>query len=974
VFESRGVASRRRLWRWLPPMTAAVVVSIWALSPGPEARWREIEAAVGEQRWGDAEARLARWLVRSPGDGRARVLHGGVLERVGREADATESLRAVLPEDPNWPHARLFLGEIAVKRGDAAGAEQAFRDAARADPAWVEPRRRLVFLLVLGQRFEEASAVLRQLYARTHDARDLVTLVSLTAVPPDSRDLRPELDRYLARAPADPWLRRARGLILLRLGEVDEALPDLEASASAFDDDPVGRLALAECRLLRGDPGAVAGSLGPEPGRRDHRARWWLLRGLAAEAGGEGEAALSCWRRAVASDELNRDAHYRLGQALLRRGEAEAARGHVDRAASLRATESELKAELDRLIAGSAGAERYERLAGLCLRLGLKAEALAWYEQARAIDPTRPGLQAAVARLSADRADLAGPEPLVLRRRAAEPRIAGAAEEAAAPVAARRPPVRIRFEDVAARSGVAYRYDSAASGDLFIGDTMGGGVGLLDYDGDGRLDVYFINGCRLPFDRTSPPAPNRLYRNRGDGTFEDATARAGVGGRGYGMGCAVGDYDNDGHDDLFVTGLGSSVLYRNRGDGTFEDATARAGVGSDRWTTAAGFADLDGDGDLDLVAITYVRADPARAPVCRDQLGKPIHCPPGQFPPEFDLLFRNEGDGTFRDVSREAGLEVPGGDGLGLAIADLDDDGKLDLFVANDAAPNFLFRNLGGLKFEEVGMTSGVALDGTGRATASMGVVADDLDGDGRLDLFHTNFNNEPNTFLRNQGGGMFTDATAAWGLDAPSRAMTGFGTATLDADNDGSIDLFVANGHVDDQPWFRIPMAQRPQLFLGRPGRPFVEAPATVAPYFGGAVVGRGAAAGDLDNDGRIDLVVVHRDAPAVLLRNTTEGAGRWLSVRLRGTASGPMPVGARVSCTAGGRTAVRRVTSGTSYLSQNDPRLAFGLGTARRVDRLEVRWPSGRVGVWTGLEVDRFYEIGEDQGPAPPRGEPGR
>ncbi|MEW4571524.1 VCBS repeat-containing protein, partial [Tautonia sp. JC769] len=272
-----------------------------------------------------------------------------------------------------------------------------------------------------------------------------------------------------------------------------------------------------------------------------------------------------------------------------------------------------------------------------------------------------------------------------------------------------------------------------------------------------------------------------------------------------------------------VTGFGSTALYRNNGDGTFTDITESAGVWSDRWSTAAGFADLDRDGDLDLFVVTYVEADPKTAPECRDSVGRPIHCPPGRFPAQFDLLYRNDGDGTFTDVSAEAGIEVPDGRGLGLAIADFDGDGLLDLFVANDAVPDFLFRNLGGLRFEEVGVASGAAFDGAGRATASMGVVADDLDGDGLIDLFHTNFRNEPNTFLRNLGGGLFVDATTGSGLDGPSLPVTGFGTVALDFDNDGTLDLFVSNGHVDDQPWIDQPMAQPPLAFLGRPGGRYV-------------------------------------------------------------------------------------------------------------------------------------------------------
>jgi hypothetical protein len=416
---------------------------------------------------------------------------------------------------------------------------------------------------------------------------------------------------------------------------------------------------------------------------------------------------------------------------------------------------------------------------------------------------------------------------------------------------------------------------------------------------------------------------------------------------------------------LFVTGLNQTILYRNRGDGTFEDVTARAGVSSSRWTTASGFSDLDGDGDLDLVVVTYLQADPEDVPECRDRSGNRIHCRPEQFPAQFDQLFRNNGDGTFTDISREAGIEIPEGRGLGLAIADLDGDGRLDLFVANDGTANFLFRNCGGLRFEEVALSAGVAYDGSGQPTASMGVVADDLNGDGRIDLFHTNFINQNNTLRWNLGGGQFADGTLAANLAAPSRSKTGFGTVAFDVNNDGYLDLFVANGHTDDQPWFDTPMAQTPQLFLGREHGRFELAVNEASSYFARPVVGRGVAAGDLDNDGRVDLVVVHRDAPAALLRNVTP-SGHWLGLRLQGTRSGRCPVGARVVCRAGGRSWVRWVTSGTSYLSFSDPRLWFGLGSAQRAESLEVHWPSGNVQSWSNLPADRILDLREGDNPA--------
>ncbi len=474
------------------------------------------------------------------------------------------------------------------------------------------------------------------------------------------------------------------------------------------------------------------------------------------------------------------------------------------------------------------------------------------------------------------------------------------------------------------------------------------------------LTFIWSTGVRCHSTPLTLPHPTSLYRNQRDGTFRDVTGSAGVAGKGYGMGCAIGDYDNDGDDDLFVTGLRGTILYRNRGDGTFEDVTSSAGVFSDRWTTAAGFGDLDGDGDLDLVVVAYVEVSLDDERACRDHAGRPIHCSPGFYPAQSDLLYRNNGDGTFTEVAKSSGFVGENGRGLGLAIADLDGDGKLDIFVANDANPNFLFRNRGGWRFEEIGAEAGVATNGSGLPTASMGVVADDLDEDGRIDLFITNLVNESSTLFRNLGSGLWIDATLGAGLAAPSRPKTGFGDAAFDADRDGRLDLFVANGHVDHRPWANSPMAQTALFFWGRDRGRFEVAGAAEPSYFVRRVVGRGVAAGDLDNDGRVDLLVIHRDAPAVLLWNRAQG-GHWLGIQLRGTRSGRTPVGTRVTCQIGHRTQVRWMTSGTGYLSAHDPRLWFGLGDAAQVDRLEVRWPSGTVQSWTDLAANRILVIEE-------------
>ena len=954
----RRINWRRLRWVGLAVATVAIA-SLWMLRSSGRVEWPQIQGAIDAKRWAEANTLLGRRVDQDPDDGRAWLARGSVLGMLGREEDAWAAFSQVPAGDPAWPQARVLLGDLAWARHDADEAEAAYRAAVAARPDGVEALGRLVRLLLVERRSVEVRAILGDLLRLTGDPRHLIarTGLALEARSDQFRDLEGESERlardlapFLARQPENPWLRRARGLTQLDLGRPADARADLDFAAERIADDPPGRLEAVECRLALGDLDGIADRLGPEPTRGDDQARWWTLRGRVEQERGALDQAMIAFRVAVAADPEGRAASYLLGQALLRAGRADEAGPLLDHAERVRTRLDAIKASFNDQLKGVRDAVACERLGRLCLEEGLAAEGKGWLLQAVRLDPTRSSAQAALAEVG----DVAEAARALPRLRPA-PRVKADARPSASSDPAGPGP---RFEEVAEARGLVYRYESGADGDLFIGDTMGGGVALIDFDGDGRLDVYFVGGCRLPIDPALPtPAPNRLFRNKEDGSFEDVTARAGVGGRGAGMGCAVGDYDGDGHDDLFVTGLGGTVLYRNNGDGTFEDATARAGVGSSRWTTAAGFGDLDGDGDLDLIAVTYVDADPARAPVCRDATGHPIHCPPGKFPAQVDHLFRNDGDGTFTDVAREAGLDVKDGRGLGLAIADFDDDGRLDFYVANDAVPDFLFLNRGGMRFEEVGAASGTAFDGTGTATASMGVVADDLDGDGRIDLFHTNFRNEGNTFLRNLGKGQFADLAAGSGLDGPSRPATGFGTVALDADNDGDLDLFVANGHVDDQPWIGQPMAQKPLWFAGR-GKGRFAASSGGSSYFDRRVVARGVAAGDLDNDGRVDLVVVHRDGPAALLHNIGP-SGHWLGVDLVGSKGGRTPIGARVTCRAGGRTQVRWLTSGTSYLSASDGRLWFGLGSATTVDDLEVRWPDGSVEHRSGLMADRVIAI---------------
>jgi tetratricopeptide (TPR) repeat protein len=941
-------------------LTALVVTAAVIRSRGatPEQDWKAISDATAAQRWPAVESMLRRRLAAHPSDARALLVLGTLLGRLGREAEAVPLLEGISPTEPLWAEAQPLLGEIAIRMRDAPRAERAFRAAADHDPHAFQPRERLVYLLSLQQRSAEARDRLWEMYRISNDPRILVDMVLAPTNSEDVRGLAPELEDFVKKTPNDPFLNRAWGLALLLKGRGAEALPFLERAAETLENDPVGRFALAECRMAQGQSVRDLSAIGTMPSVPADAARWWVLRSRLEEAWGRHDAALASLKAAIAANSDSREAHFRYGQALARKGEAAAGKEHTDRAEFLRRRELALRRAHERVRREALTPEICERRARLCAQSDLTAEARAWLQQAISIDPTRSSAQAELARLPKEPKPL--PYPIahpVLATSASRGNTAhaGRAERAGPPAE-----TLSHLEDLAQKTGLAFQYRCHAKGDLFLADTMGGGVLLLDYDNDGWLDVYFVNGCPLPYDPRTQPGTNVLFRNRGDGTFEDVTARAGCAGLGYGMGGAVGDFDGDGYDDIFVTGLDRTILFRNRGDGTFQDVTARAGVFSPRWTTAAGSADLDGDGDLDLFAVTYVECKPTEVFPCLDQTGRPIHCTPARFRSQLDQLFRNNGDGTFTDISRESGIEVEGGAGLGLALVDLDEDDKLDVFVANDGSRNHLFKNLGNLHFEEIGERAGLAYDGSGRATASMGVVADDLDGDQRIDVLHTNFVNEACTLHHNLGGGLFTDGTLAAGLDAATRPKTGFGAVALDVDNDRQLDLFMANGMVDDRPWINSPMAQTAQLFRAASGGRFELASPAAAPYLAIPVVGRGAAAGDFDNDGRIDVVVIHRDVPAALLHNETRG-GHWLGLRLSGTASCRTPVGARVTCRAGGQTVVRWLTGGTGYLAANDPRLWFGLGNAGVVEQLEVRWPSGLVERWSNLPADRIVDLRE-------------
>jgi hypothetical protein len=509
----------------------------------------------------------------------------------------------------------------------------------------------------------------------------------------------------------------------------------------------------------------------------------------------------------------------------------------------------------------------------------------------------------------------------------------------------------VALVEVSAAIGVDFVHDNGAAGAYHMPEIMAGGVAVFDYDGDGALDLYFLqSGATVP-----PPgqaahgAPDRLYRNQGDGSFRDVTAQSGLGDPGYGMGAAVGDVDNDGDLDLYVTNYGPDTLWRNQGDGTFREVTSEWGLGEADWSASATFCDFDRDGFLDLYVTRYVAFDPARE--CAQQGGRRDYCGPTAFPGVHDLLYRGDRGRRFVDVTADAGITSVEDAGLGVVCADVDDDGWVDFYVANDADPNNLWINQRDGTFVDDAMLLGTAFNRMGTAEAGMGVVAGDADGDHALDLLVTNLIEETNTFYRNLGAAGFEDATAVAGLAVGSMDLTGFGVAFFDLENDGDLDTAVANGAVKRRPapWdaalsgYWRDYAEPNLLYTNRGDATFVEVAA--APFTGTPAVSRALAAADLDSDGDLDLVTTTLDGPARVYRNDGAGAASWIAVSAIDPALGREAIGARVTIEAGGRTFVRHAIPAGGYLTATGAGIHLGLGAAGRVDGFEVRWPGGDV-----------------------------
>jgi tetratricopeptide (TPR) repeat protein len=926
---------------------------------------------------------------------RADLLYelGRVEQERGRSEAAFAWWDRIPDGAPEAARAAAHRAEDEMVHGRFTAAEERLRRALSGPPSpgRFEAREALVRLLRTEGRFAEA----RRLYLEgVTDAPGLVRflrrLQRLDAEPFATEGMASYLAEVTRQTPNDPRVRLAQAHLALAQGRLEESgrlLDSIEKprvgvvpppsplgegrGGGAIVRSPAGRTTPHPDPPPQGGRGpearphgpSVGTSQGSDPALAEVRLAWALAAGrpdvawdtLSSLPADEARAAeLAAFFAAARGDaEGERLALERwlainpaAVSALTRLAALAAREGRADEADRLR----ERKAQVDRdharhfqlLTAPDMNAAAAE-LARLCDAMGRPFEAVCWRHVAGGGQGPRPDPPARPSEMLA--ASFRDTPP---------PFEASGSDEARPRMAA--------FRDDAQAVGLQFAQDNGDPGrGMTPPVTSSGGVALLDYDGDGWLDVYCVQGGVFP-PSDEAPGGDRLYRNRGDGTFEDVSESAGIAAlvRGYGHGAAVGDFDNDGHPDLFLTRWRAYQLLRSRGDGTFEDATEAAALVGDRdWPTSAAFADLDDDGDLDLYVCHYLKWDVGYKVPCVDPNDPTIYrCQPRDFPALPDHVFRNDA-GRFVDVTAEAGFTDPDGRGLGVVAADADGDGKIDLFVANDTTANYLFKNLGGFRFEEVGASAGVAANARGGYQAGMGVACADLDGDGRPDLLVTNFYDESTTFFRNLGDGLFADATAAIGLAVPSRYLLGFGIVALDANADGRLDLLTANGHVHDgRPSY--PWAMPAQLLLGTASGRLVEATDRAGPPFRLTHIGRALASGDLDNDGRADAVLIAQNEPLVYLHNQTEG-GHSVTLALEGTRSNRDGIGAVVTVEAGGRRHVVPRCGGGSYQSASDPRLHVGLGEVTRIDRITVRWPSGTIDEFSDLSADAGYRLRE-------------
>jgi tetratricopeptide (TPR) repeat protein len=966
--------ARHQRWVAVALLLAGIVgcfLPVLLAEPGKRLLWRAADALIREQ-CAEAE-RLARAvLVERPGCAPALLIAGEATAKSDRFQEALGYLLRVPEASPaEFVRAQYTAATRLMLMGRARDAEECLRRALAVDPRNPEANEKLALLLQIEGRTWESMPYVEAVVLSGRCGRDQLLMIGgVDAIMVDDSRI---VEECLRNVPDDSLILLSKA----RMDLIENRPADAESLLRRIlDQDPQqieAQARLGELLVEQPDSAEFLQWQADLPKDADRHPLIWYLRGLWAGRNGQPRAAVRCFLEALRLHPNHSSSNVQLSQALFSLGLAEAAEPFAERGRKLsrvKALVYELK-ELTDL-------NMIRQAAEINQQLGCWWEAAGWCYAALSITPdaawahamlTSPAfLAAATPEFTA-----ASAQPALRLDLSAYPLPIWPEASASGSSMAEGDCMdgNVRLVDVAEEVGLVFRYYNGTTstiGPEHILQTTGGGVAVIDYDLDGWPDLYFAQGGLWEERGDRSRFRNRLFRNLQGRRFADVTEEAGLDNGDFSQGAAVGDYNADGFPDLYLGNIGPNRLYKNNGDGTFSDVTKLAGVaGGNRWTTSCAIVDLNGDALPEIYAVNYAPLDEVLARHCGET--RSVACSPTMFNGEQDRLFENKGDGTFRDVTEESGIVAPEGKGLGIVAAPFDGSGRIDIFVGNDTTANFFFVNQTAgpgrpLSFLEQGIVFGSAYNENGQGQACMGIAAGDPNGDGLLDLFVCNFYADSNTLYQQMPEHMFFDNTRQANLRQASFSMLGFGAQFLDGELDGRPDIIVSNGHVDRQIGTGIPDLMPPQYFRNLGDARFVElSSASLGPYFQKACLGRSVVVLDWNRDGKEDVCISHLDVPVALLTNRTPDTGHFLAVTLQGTTSNRDAIGAILHLTAGERTWMRQRIAGNGYLACNEPKIIFGLGPAERVDRLEVRWPSGIVQTFENLDVDQEIAIVEGE-----------